>query len=100
MKGNGTKIAFIIGFLFITIYYLWPTAQYYLEQNYVAGLPEAEKTTYLEENTGNIQDLRENSLSLGLDLQGGMHVTLEVGTSKLVRELAGEYADSTLNKFI
>ncbi|MBN2731878.1 MAG: protein translocase subunit SecD [Balneolaceae bacterium] len=100
MKGNGTKIAFIIGFLFITGYYLWPTAQYWLEQNYIEDLPQAERTAYLEENAGKIQELREESLSLGLDLQGGMHVTLEVGTPKLVRELAGEYADSTLNNVI
>jgi preprotein translocase subunit SecD len=68
----------------------------WLEQNYVEDLPQAERTAYLEENTGKMQELRENSLSLGLDLQGGMHVTMEVGTPQLVRELAGEYADSTL----
>lgn len=100
MKGNGTKIVFIIGFLLITGYYLWPTAQYWLEQNYIEDLPQAERTAYLEEEAGKIQELREESLSLGLDLQGGMHVTLEVGTPKLVRELAGEYADSTLNNVI
>ncbi|MDZ7717042.1 MAG: protein translocase subunit SecD [Balneolaceae bacterium] len=44
--------------------------------------------------------MRQNSLSLGLDLQGGMHVTMEVGTPRLVRELADEYADSTLNNVI
>lgn len=100
MKGNGTKVAFIAVFLIITLYYLWPTAAFWLEQNYVEGLPQAERTEYLEENAGKIQDLREESLSLGLDLQGGMHVTLEVGTPKLLRELAGEYADSTLNNVI
>ena len=71
-----------------------------LEQNYVEGLPEAERIEYKEENAQRLQELRTNSLSLGLDLQGGMHVTLEVGTQKLVRELAGEYADSTLNNVI
>ncbi len=100
MQNNGTKIAFIIGFLLITGYYLWPTVANLLEQNYVEDLPQAERTVYLEENTGKMQELRENSLSLGLDLQGGMHVTLQVGTPQLVRELAGENADSTLNNVI
>lgn len=59
-------------------------------------LPQAEQAQYMEENRGHIQELRENSLSLGLDLQGGMHVTMEVGTPQLIRELAGEYSDSTL----
>jgi len=96
MQGNGTKIAFIVAFLAISIYYLWPTAAFHLEQNYIESLPQAERAQYMEENRGHIQNLRENSLSLGLDLQGGMHVTMEVGTPQLVRELAGEYADSTL----
>lgn len=96
MQGNGTKIGFIVAFLAISIYYLWPTAAFHLEQNYIESLPQAERAQYMEENRGHIQNLRENSLSLGLDLQGGMHVTMEVGTPQLVRELAGEYADSTL----
>lgn len=100
MKNNTTKIIFIALFLLVTGYYLWPTVQYWLEQNYIEDLPQAERSAYLEENAGKIQDLRTESLSLGLDLQGGMHVTLEVGTPQLIRELAGEYADSTLNNVI
>lgn len=100
MKGNGTKIGFIIVFLAISIYYLWPTAAFYLEQNYIEELPEAEREQYVEENRGHIQSLRENSLSLGLDLQGGMHVTLEVGTPQLVTELAGNYADTALTNVV
>lgn len=96
MKGNGTKIGFIVAFLAMSIYYLWPTVANTLEQNYTQDLPEAERVEYVEENAQRLQNLRENSLSLGLDLQGGMHVTLEVGTPQLIRELAGEYADSTL----
>ncbi|MCW9707116.1 protein translocase subunit SecD [Fodinibius salsisoli] len=100
MQGNGTKIGFIVAFLAMSIYYLWPTVANTLEQNYIQDLPEAERTEYREENAQRLQNLREESLSLGLDLQGGMHVTLEVGTAQLVRELAGEYADTTLSNVI
>lgn len=100
MKGNGTKIGFIVAFLAISIYYLWPTVANMLEQNYVEELPEAERTEYVEENAQRLQNLREESLSLGLDLQGGMHVTLEVGTPQLVLELAGDYADEELESII
>jgi len=96
MQGNGTKIGFIVAFLAITIYYLIPTIQYSLEQNYIEELPPAERAQYLEENQEKLQNLRENILSLGLDLQGGMHVTMEVGTPKLVQELANQFRDSTL----
>lgn len=100
MKGNGTKIGFIVAFLAITIYYLWPTVANILEQRHIENMPEAEEAAYVEENQQRIQNLRENALSLGLDLQGGMHVTLEVGTPQLVEELAGEYADEELTNVI
>jgi len=100
MKQNGAKIGFTIAFLAISIYYLWPTVAYMLEQNYIEGLPEAERVEYVEENEGKLDRLRSEKLSLGLDLQGGMHVTLEVLTSQLVLELAGENADSTLENVI
>ncbi|MDX1617892.1 MAG: protein translocase subunit SecD [Balneolaceae bacterium] len=100
MKDNGFKIGSTLVFLAISFYYLWPTAAYWLEQNYIEDLPQAERTEYVEENTGRLQNLRENMLSLGLDLQGGMHVTMQVGTPQLVYELAGEYADSTLENVI
>ncbi|NGP87618.1 protein translocase subunit SecD [Fodinibius halophilus] len=100
MQGNGTKLVAIAAFLLIAIYYLWPTLANTLEQNYIEDLPEAERVEYKEENTQRLQELRQNSLSLGLDLQGGMHVTMEVGTAKLLRELAGNNADTTLNNVI
>ncbi|MDZ7689837.1 MAG: hypothetical protein U5K69_01545 [Balneolaceae bacterium] len=100
MKDNGFKIGAIVVFLTISIYYLWPTVAYWLEQNYIQDLPQAERTEYVEENEQRLQNLRQEMLSLGLDLQGGMHVTLEVGTPQLVYELAGQYADTTLQNII
>lgn len=100
MKNNGTKIAFIVAFLAMSIYYLWPSAALMLERNYIDSLPEVEAEQYREENRAKLQELRETSLSLGLDLQGGMHVTLQLGTPQFVYELAGEYADSTLQSII
>ena len=100
MKDNGFKIGSIVAFLAITIYYLWPTVVNTLEQNYIEDLPEAERAQYVEENTQRLQELRQNSLSLGLDLQGGMHVTLEVGTAQFLKELAGDNIDTTLTNVI
>lgn len=60
----------------------------------------SERVQYQEENAAKLQNLREESLSLGLDLQGGMYVTLEVGTPQLLLELAGEYADEELEEII
>src|SRR6056297_357234 len=100
MQGNGFKIGTIVAFLALTIYYLYPTVQYQLEQNYIEDLSPSEAAQYTEENAEKLESLRSNILSLGLDLQGGMHVTLEVGVPQLIRELAGENADQLLNDVI
>jgi len=100
MQGNGFKIGTIVAFLALTIYYLYPTVQYQLEQNYIEDLSPSETAQYTEENAEKLESLRSNILSLGLDLQGGMHVTLEVGVPQLIRELAGENADQLLNDVI
>nr|MBI1232732.1 protein translocase subunit SecDF [Cytophagales bacterium] len=46
------------------------------------------------------QEVKETELGLGLDLQGGMHVTLEVSPVEIVRGLAGNSKDPALNQAI
>jgi len=100
MKGqnNGFKIGTIVLFLGLTLWYLFPTVQLMLEQNYMESMTESEQVQYLEENREKIQSLQNRALSLGLDLQGGMYVTLEVGTRQLFEELAGDLADEPLRE--
>jgi len=100
MKGNGFKIGAVIFVLGLTLWYLFPTIQLILEERYMNDMPEVERVAYEEENRARLQSLRERSLSLGLDLQGGMHVALEVGVDQLLLELAGEFADETLEEVI
>ncbi len=100
MKGNGFKIGAIIFFLGMTLWYLTPTIQLMLENRYMANMPEVERIAYQDENRERLQNLQTRSLSLGLDLQGGMQVTLEVGTPQLLMELAGDFADETLEDVI
>lgn len=42
------------------------------------------------------EEVKENELSLGLDLQGGMHVTLEVSPTELIQGLASNPQDKAL----
>ncbi|TVQ66821.1 MAG: protein translocase subunit SecD [Balneolaceae bacterium] len=95
-QNNGFKIGTILLFLGLTLYYLFPTIQWNLEQRHMNSMTETERVLYEAENFAKLSNLRERSLSLGLDLQGGMYVTLEVGTPQLVLELAGDFADSFL----
>lgn len=95
-QNNGFKLGMIALFLGLTVYYLFPTIQHNLEQRHMNSMTESERIQYESENAAKLINLREKSLSLGLDLQGGMYVTLEVGTPQLVLELAGDFADDYL----
>jgi SecD/SecF fusion protein len=44
------------------------------------------------------RDVRQNELGLGLDLKGGMHVTLEVSPVEIVRAMAGNSKEPAFNK--
>lgn len=44
------------------------------------------------------KEVKENELNLGLDLQGGMHVTLEVSPAEIIKGLTGNSSDSTFAK--
>ncbi|HSF52417.1 MAG TPA: protein translocase subunit SecDF [Algoriphagus sp.] len=46
------------------------------------------------------QEIKETELGLGLDLQGGMHVTLAVSPVEIVKGLAGNPKDEAFNKSI
>jgi SecD/SecF fusion protein len=41
------------------------------------------------------KEVKDNELSLGLDLQGGMHVVLEVSPADIIKGLAGNIQDQT-----
>lgn len=99
-QNYGFRVGMIVLFLGLTIYYLFPTLQWSLEQRHMESMTEAERVQYEHENRAKHQRLQANALSLGLDLRGGMYVTLEVGTPQLVRDLAGEFADDYLEEVI
>lgn len=46
------------------------------------------------------QEIKETELGLGLDLQGGMHVTLEVSPVEIVKGIAGNPKDAAFNKSV
>jgi SecD/SecF fusion protein len=44
------------------------------------------------------KEVKNNEISLGLDLQGGMHVTLEVSPIDIIRSMSGNSQDSAFTK--
>ncbi|NND70662.1 MAG: protein translocase subunit SecD [Rhodothermales bacterium] len=88
MQDNGLKIGLTAFFLVLSAYYLWPSFQNMYYSRQMDGMDETELAEYTQENFTKLASLKERSLNLGLDLQGGMHVTLEVQVEALIRELA------------
>ncbi|MEX0966769.1 MAG: protein translocase subunit SecDF [Bacteroidia bacterium] len=109
MKSKGAIKFFAIALTLVCLFQLSFTLVSYIEdqkaENYANGDKEKERA-YLDSiayqevyNLGIRQytylECKERSLNLGLDLRGGMHVTLEVSLSSLVNRLANNPSDST-----
>jgi len=72
----------------ICIYTLWPTFQFYAmspaqRQEVLQARPQAATNEVDRERLQKLADLRDKAIKLGLDLQGGMYLLLEVDKSKL-----------------
>jgi len=94
MQGNGFKIGLTIFFVGLCGFYLFPSVQNLYVNYKMDTMAEEERVEYQEENRQWITQLEQNSLSLGLDLQGGMHVTLEVEVANLLDQLATNKDDA------
>lgn len=119
MKNKG-----IIVFLTVVITGL---CLYYLSFTLVSNSVQEKATTYATDESGNIdfdkrqtyldsvwrepvysflgipftyQEVKNTELGLGLDLQGGMHVTLEVSPIEIVKGLAGGSKDEEFNQAV
>jgi len=73
------KLMLVVAALLGSLYALWPSYQFY-------QLPQATRVAAAKDTPA--ANLREKSIPLGLDLQGGMHLVLEVDASKLPPEEA------------
>ena len=63
-----------------------------LKQRYLDSLTLSKEPVYLGHT---LQEVFDRELSLGLDLQGGMHVVMEVAPADILKGLAGGNARST-----
>ncbi|WP_420453950.1 protein translocase subunit SecD [Rubrivirga sp.] len=95
MQGYGFKLIAVGALLVISLWQLFPTIQNTLNNRDLAAMDPAQRQAYEDEHGADLEATSAESLKLGLDLQGGMHVTLEVGTGALLKELAGTRADDT-----
>jgi preprotein translocase subunit SecD len=88
------KFLLIIGVIALSLYLLYPT---YL----ISSKTEDELHKMELQDKKSFVELKENIINLGLDLQGGMHVVLEVDIKELLSQIAknkNELLHKTLDK--
>lgn len=89
MKGETWKITLTAILLVAAVWYIWPTVHYFT-------MDEAEKTAMKQSDPDEYVQLQKKAMKLGLDLQGGMHVVLEVDKSQLDENAAKDAVDRAL----
>jgi SecD/SecF fusion protein len=75
------RIVFIFIAIVTAIYLLYPTVN-------LSMMTEDEKAQLKENDPDKLIEMKTKAISLGLDLQGGMHVVLEVDVHELMNKLA------------
>lgn len=89
MKGETWKITLTVILLIAAAWYIWPTVHYFT-------MDEAEKAAMRQSDPDEYVQLQKRAMKLGLDLQGGMHVVLEVDKSELDENAAKDAVDRAL----
>ena len=69
-----------------------------VKRNRLQRLLDSTKNEKIVLGVGTYQYAKEQELMLGLDLQGGMNVTMEVGLDGLIKSLSGYNGDPSFNK--
>lgn len=88
MRNQLSRIIITICFVVLAVYFLWPTIQDYNYRNQLSKLKGQDSIAYLEKQHDDMLDAKLKRMKLGLDLQGGMRVVLEVDVLQFLDDLA------------
>lgn len=94
MKKHRAKILLILAAIALALYFLYPTYKDYQLHKELSALKGADSLQFLESQEDVIRENRMKRIKLGLDLQGGMRVVLEVNVLKLLDDLARNKDDA------
>ncbi len=88
MKKNRWKIILTIISVVAALWYLYPTYKDITYQKKLSQLRGEDSLKFVQEHLDEIQKAKQKRIKLGLDLQGGMYVALEVDVVKMLDNLA------------
>ena len=110
MQGKGVVKFFAILLALVCLYYLsftWVAHKVENDAKAHGKGDTAKVTAYLDSMATvpvypllkyNYQEVKQNALSLGLDLEGGMSVTMQISLNELVRKLSNNNQDVVFNQ--
>lgn len=89
MKNNRFKIILIAVVALVSVWSIWPTYRDYALTQKLKSFRSAEDSLkFAIDNREAIEQAKDKSLKLGLDLRGGMHLVMEVDILDLVEQKA------------
>ena len=94
MKNQLSRLVLIAAAIILSFYFLWPTYQDYRFRQELDQRQGQDSSAYVEQNQDAILQARLKRIKLGLDLQGGMRVVLEVDLLQLLDDLARDKDDN------
>ena len=94
MKNQLSRLVLIAAAIILSFYFLWPTYQDYRFRQEISQKQGQDSLTYIEQNQDQILQAKLKRIKLGLDLQGGMRVVLEVDVLQLLDDLARDKDDN------
>jgi SecD/SecF fusion protein len=89
-----SRIFLILAAVVVSLIFLYPTFQDYQYRKKLSSLSGQDSISYLEQHQDDILNAKLKRIKLGLDLQGGMRVVLEVDVIQLLDELAKNKDDN------
>jgi SecD/SecF fusion protein len=88
VKKNRGKLLTIVITFGLALYFLFPTYQSYNFDKTLSSLSGEDSSKYAAENEVAIRSAKAKRIKLGLDLQGGMRVAMEVNVVKMLEQIA------------
>ncbi len=100
MRKNRFRIILTLLFIGLSLYFLYPTYKDYQFNKDIKNLANAQDSAaFFDKYGADLLKAREDRIKLGLDLQGGMYVIMEVDIAKLLLDLAKKQ-DETLKQVL
>lgn len=94
-KVSGYRIGVIVAVTLISLFLVFPSLRYYM----ALRQPLSEDPATRTEQEARLDELRQNAIALGLDLRGGVDVTLQIDEEKSIEQATSAMVTRLNNEF-